>query len=471
MRIQVSGYLFVLGFVVGCVLAVRRHPIWGTATYVAVLFLSPQMRWWGEGWIGQQRWSYYSAIITALALVLGKKYKRPAVSLTRHGAFWLLVLATLWLGLQSFWALDAAEHSELLSYYVKFVISMALIYYSVDSEDSLRVLMWTYVSGCFYFGIIAFTTYTGGRFEGFGGSGINEANAGALTMVTGIFMAGSLFLAGNWRSKTIAFVMIPFIVDGLITTISRSGFLALAVGGLIYNWFTPGKLGKQVRVLSVLAVTMFVMLTGPSYWSRMQSLQHVGEDVQGMDTGEDRIAVVKAQWRMFKDHPLGCGATCTAVLSAQYIDTRFLAASEGNGIERRRASHNTYMTMLVEHGLPGFVLFLAMALWVYAGLRRVKRALKNDTSFLAMAFPAIAAVLTGQWVADLFVSYDKFELRIWFVALLMAMIKLVDQRKLAVETKPAPGAASAAVPRALPGALRAAAPREPGDSEMRSGSP
>jgi O-antigen ligase len=488
----VSGYLFVLGFIVGCVLAVRRHPVWGAATYVGVLFASPQLRWWGDGWIGQQRWSYYSAIITTLVLVFGKKYKRPLVPLTRYGVFWILVLATVWLGAQSFWALDPAEHSELLSYYVKFCIAMALIYYSVDSEESLRVFMWAYVSGCFYFGLIAFTSYTGGRFEGFGGSGINEANAGALTMVTGIFMAGSLFLAGNLRSKVVAFVMIPFIVDGLIATISRSGFLALAVGGVIYNWFTPGKLGRRVRVLSVLAITLFLMLTGPSYWSRMQSIEHAGENVEGMDTGEDRIAVIKAQWRMFKDHPLGCGALCTAVLSPDYIESRYLAASEGNGIQRRRASHNTYMTMLVEHGLPGEILFIAMLIWVYSGLKKAARALKKDTTFLAMAFPAVAAVLAGQWVADLFVSYDKFELRIWFVTLLLVMLKLIEQRKLAgagatvaaqpgkpalplrgpTVTKPAPGAASAAGGSGATGsgAVRSTAPREPDDSEMRSGS-
>jgi hypothetical protein len=115
--------------------------------------------------------------------------------------------------------------------------------------------------------------------------------------------------------------------------------------------------------------------------------------------------------------------------------------------------------------------------------------LKKDTTFLAMAFPAIAAVLAGQWVADLFVSYDKFELRIWFVTLLLVMLKLIEQRKLAgagataatqpgkpalplrssTVTKPAPGPASAAAPGS--GTLRSTAPRVPGGSGTRSGSP
>jgi hypothetical protein len=226
--VSFSGLIFVLAIVTGCVLAFRRHPVWGTSVYVATLFLSPQMRWWGQGWIGEMRWAYYTAAVTVLALMFGKKVKRPAIPFLGHGATWLLVLFVAWLGLQSFWALDSAEHADLLSYYIKFVISMALIYYSIDSEESLRVLLWTYVAGCFYFGVIAFTSYTGGRFEGFGGAGINEANAGALTMAIGILTGGSLFLAGRLRTKVILLAMIPFIVDGLVTTISRSGFLALA---------------------------------------------------------------------------------------------------------------------------------------------------------------------------------------------------------------------------------------------------
>src|SRR5581483_881142 len=244
----------------------------------------------------------------------------------------------------------------------------------------------------FYFGWIAFTSYTGGRFEGFGGAGINEANAGALTIVIGIFTAGSLFLAGGRRTKIVLFVMIPIIVDALVTTISRSGFLALAVGGLVYNWFTPGRLGKRVRVLSLLAIVLFLMLTGPSYWLRMRSIEHAGENVQGVDTGEDRLAIIQAQWRMFKQYPMGCGAMCTAVLSPQFIDERYLASVAPGSTERRRASHNTFMSMLVEHGAPGALFYVFMLLWEYMSLKKLATAFRQESGFMPTLFPAVAAV-------------------------------------------------------------------------------
>lgn len=425
-----SGLLFVLLFVTGCLLALRRHPVWGAATYMATFFLSPQMRWWGQGTIGEIRWAYISAAVTVLALLLTRKATRPVLAFTGFAMTWLLALFVAWLALQSLWALDSAEHADLLNYYVKFVVSLALIYFCADSEESLRVILWTYVAGCTYFGWIAFTTYTGGRFEGFGGAGINEANAGALTIVIGIFTAGSLFLAGNGRAKILLFFLIPIIVDALVTTISRSGFLALAAGGLVYNWFTPGRLGRRVRVLSALAIVLFLMLTGPTYWTRMQSIEHAGEDVQGVDTGEDRLAIIKAQWRMFKQHPMGCGAMCTAVLSPQFIDERYLTSVAPGSTERRRASHNTFMTMLVEHGIPGALFYIVMLLWEYMSLRKLAITFKQDSSFMPTLFPAVAAVLAGITVGDMFVSYAKFEIRVWYLAILMAMLNLVAQRQV-----------------------------------------
>lgn len=417
-------------FVGGCLLALRRHPVWGAATYIATFFLSPQMRWWGQGTIGDIRWAYISAAVTVVALLMTKKARRPALGFTGYSMTWLLLLFVAWLALQSLWALDPAEHADLLNYYVKFVVSMALIYFCADSEESLRVILWTYVVGCFYFGWIAFTSYTGGRFEGFGGAGINEANAGALTIVIGIFTAGSLFLAGGRRTKIVLFVMIPIIVDALVTTISRSGFLALAVGGLVYNWFTPGRLGRRVRILSLLAIVLFLMLTGPSYWLRMRSIEHAGENVQGVDTGEDRLAIIQAQWRMFKQYPMGCGAMCTAVLSPQFIDERYLASVAPGSTERRRASHNTFMSMLVEHGAPGALFYVFMLLWEYISLRKLATAFRQESGFMPTLFPAVAAVLAGITVGDMFVSYAKFEIRIWYIAILMAMLNLAAQRQL-----------------------------------------
>jgi hypothetical protein len=65
-------------------------------------------------------------------------------------------------------------------------------------------------------------------------------------MVTGILVGGSLFLAGRLRERAILLALLPLIVNALIATISRSGFLAICVGGIVFNYFTPPAFRKQV---------------------------------------------------------------------------------------------------------------------------------------------------------------------------------------------------------------------------------
>ncbi len=415
-----TGAAFVLVFAIGCVLAFVRHPIFGTLTYVATLFLNPQMRWWGQGPLVDVRWALVSALVTAAALIIRRRRLAPGAPVMSQGAMILMLGMTLWMAVQSAWAIDSTEHQGLLWYYVKFVVAMVLIDKSVDTERHVKYFLWAYVLGCFYFGWIAFTSYEGGRFEGFGGAGLDEANVGALTIVGGIFAASSLFLAGKWRERAALFLIIPFLMNGLVTTVSRSGFLAIAAGGLIFNHFTPGKSRKQVRVLSMLAIVLFLIVAGPFYWQRIHSLEYAGEQVEGIDTGSARLEIIAAQWRMFKDHPFGCGAMCTAILSPNYMSEHLLASY---GQSRVRSSHNTFMSFLVEQGLPGALIYLAMLWWIGKRLLALGRAYRSADGFLPTAVPAVAAILGAITIADLFVSYTKFEPRIWFIAVLMALTR------------------------------------------------
>lgn len=467
-RLSLTGILFTCAFLSGCLLALVRHPIYGAMTYSATFFLSPQMRWWGQGAVADVRWSYAAAIATALALLLTRKATAPAIPTRRYGIVWALALFVLWLAIQYLWALAPQEHVELLTYYIKFFIALVLIYRCVDSEQSLRLLLWAHVGGTFYLGWVAFTSYSGGRFEDFGGAGLSEANSAALAIVTGIFVGSALFLAGSVRARVVLLAMMPFIVNALVATISRSGFLALGFGGLAFNWLTPRKLGSLVRALSVLAVVMFLMLTGPAYWKRMHSIEEAGQNIEGVNTGEDRLAIMRAQWRMFVRYPFGCGATCTAVLSPEYLSERYLAVGEPNG-RHERASHNTFLTMLVEHGIPGVAFYLWMLWWTARAVLRLGRGLHGSAGFMAAVLPGIAAVMAAITIGDQFVSYMKFEIRFWFVAVLMAMLALEAQRLRETSPQGAQERPAGSAPRAAPAAVTRAAPPAPGGSETRSG--
>ena len=53
---SLTGLAFLLAFAAGIGLAVMRHPLFGLYTYIAVFYLHPPSRWWGET-LPDLRWS------------------------------------------------------------------------------------------------------------------------------------------------------------------------------------------------------------------------------------------------------------------------------------------------------------------------------------------------------------------------------------------------------------------------------
>jgi len=418
---MLSAIAFLSFFITASVLAFVRGPIFGLVAYIGVFYIHPPARWWGQGILLNVRWSLIAAGVTLLAIWLRREKQEGRTSFFRQKFVVGFLLFIAWALVQSFWALDIVSHRELISYYLKFLIAMYLIYSCVDSVRNLRIFLYTHVAGCLYLGYVAFTTAAGGRFEGFGSPGISEANAGALQIVTGILVAAALFLASGKWGKAFVVGAMPFIVNALATTISRSGFLAFTIGGLIFNFFTPTKLRRRVVTLSVVGVVLLVMLTDASYWNRIQTIKYRGQEVEGVETGAGRLEIIRQQWRMFELHPLGCGHMCTTYLSPIYLPD---ALTEGG-----RASHNTFMTMLVDHGVPGAIFYIALAWFIYSRLRELENFYRRTDGFLPTVYPAVAGILGAIFVADLFVQYPKLEVRFWFIAILMAMhqMMLIDK--------------------------------------------
>jgi len=413
---------FLTVYAAGCLLAILRHPIYAVMTYVLVLYVSPSDRWWGQGILAGVRWSLIAAAVGLVALLLHRT-RPPPVPFLRQPLVVGFLLFVAWVAVQSFWALNPELHQSLLVFYLKFAVAMYLIYRSVDSVENFRLFLWANVLGCTYLGWIVYTSHTGGRFDSFGGAGIGDSNNGALAIITGIMSAGALFLSGRAWSKLAMLVAAPLMVNAIVATMSRSAFLALVAGGVVFNAFSPPKRRKLLLGLSALGLAGFVFLTNPDYWGRMESLQYRGEQVQGVDTGHKRLTLAKAQLEMSRMYPLGCGSRCTDTLSPLYLDESQLTGGA-------RSSHNTFLTMLVEHGIPGAAFYLALVSWIAVSVWRLWRARlwSSTDAGVAMLYAAVGGSLAAIVIGDLFVQYPKFEIRFWFLTLAMLLLSaLVDR--------------------------------------------
>src|SRR6185437_7499998 len=96
----ITGLIFLAGFVAGCWLAFRRHPIYGLLVY-----FDPTGQWWAPGILQSIRWEFVPALVTLLALFAHRKRLQPS-PIFQSAAFRGFVVFVIWLAIQSLWAVD-----------------------------------------------------------------------------------------------------------------------------------------------------------------------------------------------------------------------------------------------------------------------------------------------------------------------------------------------------------------------------
>jgi hypothetical protein len=268
--VSLTALVFLIAFVGALVAAFVRHPIFGLYAYVATFYLHPVDKWWGES-LPDLRWALLAAIVTLLAsLRLPAQPEQPAW--TQNTAAKLLIALTGWFWIQNLWALDSSAHLEASVLFTKYLILFYLIYRLVDSPDRVRAFLVAHVAGCLYLGWLVFQAPDGGRLEGVGGPGINEANALGMQLSTGAIVAAALLMYGSIQSRVFALLSAPLILNGIVQTESRGAFLGLAVGGLAMLYLLPGRLRKYWIVMAFVGMGGLLRVAPDNFWDRIDTI-------------------------------------------------------------------------------------------------------------------------------------------------------------------------------------------------------
>jgi O-antigen ligase len=418
-----TGLLFLLAYVTGLGLAVARHPLFGLYTYVAVFYLHPPSRWWGQ-FLPDLRWSLIAAIVTLFAAVrLTVPPERRSWATTPPGA--VLILFTIWLWVQSAWALEPESHLDACILFSKYVVLYFLVYRLVDTPSKMTWFLLVNVAGAFFLGWLGTTSDSGGRLEGVGGPGIDDANTLAMHLAV-IVVVGSMLILSlrGWR-QIVCILAMPFILNTIILAGSRGAFLALLAGGATLIYLKPDVNKKLFYGFAALGIVLFLFLAHDMFWQRMGTITTAVEDESQRDnSAESRVALFKAQIEMAKEYPFGSGHRGTEALSRKYLDVKYLTASEGPIEEFGvRSSHNTFMTMWVEQGIPGAVMFVVLVLWGARSLRKLKQhQAVGGSQVTATHAAAVVGGCVVVLVGGLFVDYLKAEVQIWLAGLLASII-------------------------------------------------
>lgn len=271
-----------------------------------------------------------------------------------NGFFLFAALFVLLAGTSSFWSLDP-EFTLLRSWaYVRLLAMAWLIWEIAQTVPRHRGLMQAYVLGGFFPIIGTIRNYLRGEswygrvefgyLERYGVAGFN-VNDLALIVALGIPMAWYLTINNKHNLVTwINYLYTPAAALTVLLTASRGSALATAVALLTVPLTLPKSKLRHTITIGVLMAAVYFVTRSISLqfsFSRLQAISHI---LSGEVT--DRSSIWRAGFEVFQQYPfLGVGAG-----AYRRIDPLGTVA------------HNSFLSVAVELGLVGLVLFLAMLL-------------------------------------------------------------------------------------------------------------
>jgi hypothetical protein len=459
---MLTALAFLVGFFTLLGLALARHPIYGLYAYLASFYIHPPSRWWAQN-LPDLRWAFLAAGVTVLAILIHRSKlnaQRPAWYASLPGA--LSIGFVIWLWIQSLWALDVGVHRDASTQFTKYLVAFYFVYRLAETPERLRDILLVHVAGCTYLSVLAFysNNYTDERLNGVGGPGIDDANTLGMFLGTGLVVAAMLALVERGWRRIAVIVAAPVILNGIVLAASRGAFLGVLAGGLVLFLVKPPQYRRLFWVFVAVGVIGAVSLMDQRFIDRMLSISDAVERTEEMDSSaESRWAMLEAQVRMFADHPLGTGHKGSAILSAHYLDPKWVTwvtrETGGPDAAPGRSSHNTLLTALVEQSIPGAVVYLSFVLWGMRSVLSLRRGQRAGTSAHLGYGGAAAAALAVVLAAGLFTDYLMAEVQVWMLALLVAQLKMRPVGTAATATR-----VSDSVPVAA-GALRGAAQTSP----------
>ena len=207
----------------------------------------------------------------------------------------------------------------------------------------------------------------------------------------------------------------------IVLTQSRGGLLGLMAMGLP-SGISLARRRPRLVPLFVGIVGLALLLAPAALWERLGGLGKATnvETIREMDpegSAEQRFAVLKTAARIIADHPvLGIGLGAYHLANADY--------SPDLGL---KDTHNTYMNVAAETGVPGLILFLALVGSVLLSARAARRGAGPAAAAQAEEVRWLQYSVTGYLVAAVFGSYARLAVSYLFLALLWSAARATSE--------------------------------------------
>lgn len=314
--------------------------------------------------------------------------------------------------------------------FVLMLLSSALL----DTTGKQHTLMWVFSLVAIISAFYAIQSGNLGQTDSLStnASGYSDnANAAAR-----MFTVAMVFLSylRTQKNKPIvnALVTVGIVVTyvGVFFTASRTGMVLLFISqALLFFFQSSGKQRTRLIFLSIIGVVFLWFFASNAFALAQTILPSV---TQGSDTMGMRYSLWKAGWRMFLDKPL------TGVGIGNFIGLlQFYGAGLPFLANKISWAHNTYVQILSETGIVGFLMFMGM--FVATFLNLLKSKVSSEESGLTLSkiwlITFIVMILGGLTKSD---HADKLTWAIVGISALFANQSRLPQEKPLIEGLDAP---------------------------------
>jgi O-antigen ligase len=204
-----------------------------------------------------------------------------------------------------------------------------------------------------------------------------------------------------------AVVLAGIQVAGISLALFRAGWIAAILVAVASIAFRPGRAGRTLIVVSLAAVLTFAGT------SQLEQNRTVGRRVQNTDNIYARLATYKQGVQMFRSAPVfGVGVTEYNSV-AEKRPPEFVS-----GVPSVPYPHNSYIGLLAEQGLVGFLPLLVLSYAVWRLLRALHAASWRSQEAVLLT-GAVAGAVLGYLIMSLTLTMLPYEPSNAFLAALL----------------------------------------------------
>ncbi len=407
------------------IFSLTKGPFWCLLAYANIYFNAPDpyYNWWAI-YLPFSRWSLLTSAILVVSLILHRD------KLSRHkfrGVTTAFIFCSLTLLISYTVAVfpeDAQNHAYKL---FTFMITIYCIVRGVKTLKQYKIFLMTIIimAGQLSLNAHLYGKRIHGRLENIGPTDATGSNEFALLLAAIIPLAIPFIKNGTKIERWSCIACMPLLLNAFILCNSRGAVVAVLLAGLVSLTLSSDmKIKKNMVVLLLLGVPMFVYLTDDQFVQRLSSLLMTSEamenEAQINQLSSGRTEIWGYGVNMVQDYPLGAGPNAFKHLARFYMPDEVLTY----GLDLPygvRSAHNSYLGVLVDQGYLGLLIWLTMCIQIVWSLFKSFNKLKRsnlDNVFLKYNLFALNIGFFSTLFGGLFNSRVYYEFFWWQIAII-----------------------------------------------------